>query len=102
LASGQADNVKDCKGPFRCALRGLERENLIVFSDKTTDEKLIEANSDTFRSVARARRVTNFPDKVGRGRNPFTAQRGNKAQHKARAPSVIVSGFRRVAIVTSF
>ena len=35
--------------------------------DSLTDEKAIDANSDTLNSVARARRVTNLPAKVGSG-----------------------------------
>ncbi len=69
MESGHADNVKDCNGPFRCALRGLDRENFNEFSENATDENVIEANSDILSRVERARRVTNFPDKTGRGRD---------------------------------
>jgi hypothetical protein len=67
--SGNAGSVTVCNGPLRCALRGFDKENLTAFSASITDAKVTEASSDTLSRVARARRVTNFPDNVGRGRN---------------------------------
>lgn len=62
----------DCNGPLCWAFLGFSNENFISLLENMTDEKLIDASSDTRRSDAKANKTAVLRDSMGKERDRFS------------------------------